>query len=86
MPGENLGKCQFFGMLPRIAKEIEKYDLMWSEEPVPKGMIQPMKRVAEHVNIPIALGKRLNSKTELKQYLESEIVDIMMFDCGKIGT
>ena len=71
-------------MLSRIAKEIEKYALMWFEEPVPKGMIQSMKRVVEHINIPIALGKRLSSKTEMKQYLESEIVDIMMFDCGKI--
>jgi len=85
MSGENLGKGQLFGVLPRIAKEIEKYDLMQSKEPVPKGMIQSMKRVVEHVNIPIALGKRLSSKTEMKQYLKSEVVDIMMLDCGKIG-
>jgi len=69
----------------RIGKKLEKYDLMWFEEPVPEGMIQSMQKVARHVNIPIALGERLNSKVELKQYLENGIVDIMMFDCGKIG-
>lgn len=69
----------------RIGKEIEKFSPMWFEEPVPAGMIQATKKVVQHVNIPIALGERFNSKMELKEYLENGIVDVMMFDCGKIG-
>ena len=69
----------------RIGKLLEKYNLMWFEEPVPVGMVKSMKKVADHVNIPITAGERLNSKTELKEYLESGAVDILMFDCGKIG-
>ena len=47
--------------------------------------IKSMKKVRDHVNIPITAGERLNSKTELKEYLESGALDILMFDCGKIG-
>ena len=73
------------GMAIKIGKKLEPYNLMWLEEPVPGGLIQSMKRVADHVNIPIALGERFFSKWELKEYLEQGIVDVMMFDVGKIG-
>lgn len=69
----------------KIGKMLEKYNLMWYEEPVPTGMLGAMKRVMEHVNIPIASGERLNSKLELKDYLENRAVDVVMFDCGKVG-
>jgi len=52
---------------------------------VPGGMVKSMKRVMQHVNIPITNGERLNSKTDLKEFLENGAVDILMFDCGKVG-
>ena len=69
----------------KIGKMLEKYNLMWYEEPVPGGMIKAMKRVMQHVDIPITNGERLNSKLELKEFLENGAVDILMFDCGKVG-
>jgi len=69
----------------KIGKMLEKYNLMWYEEPVPGGMIKAMKRVMQHVAIPITNGERLNSKLELKEFLENGAVDILMFDCGKVG-
>jgi len=48
-------------------------------------MIKAMKRVMQHVDIPITNGERLNSKLELKEFLENGAVDILMFDCGKVG-
>ena len=69
----------------RIGKLLEKYNLMWYEEPVPVGMVKAMKKVSDHINIPIAACERLNSKLELKEYLESGAVDIVMFDCGRVG-
>ncbi|MCK9357576.1 MAG: hypothetical protein M0R22_10625, partial [Dehalococcoidia bacterium] len=48
-------------------------------------MISMMKRVADAVNIPIAACERLNSKLDLKEYLEKGAVDVVMFDVGKIG-
>ncbi len=73
------------GTAIKIGKLLEKYNLMWYEEPVPVGMVKAMKKVADHVNIPIAACERLNSKLELKEYLESGVVDVVMFDCGKVG-
>lgn len=69
----------------RIGKMLEKYNLMWFEEPVPVGMVKAMKRVMQHVDIPVTNGERLNSKLELKEFLENGAVDILMFDCGKVG-
>jgi galactonate dehydratase len=69
----------------KIGKMLEKYNLMWYEEPVPGGMVKAMKRVMEHVNIPVTNGERLNTKLELKEFLENGAVDILMFDCGKVG-
>ncbi len=69
----------------RIGKMLEKYDLMWYEEPVPAGMVKAMKRVMEHVSMPVTNGERLSSKLELKEFLENGAVDILMFDCGRIG-
>jgi galactonate dehydratase len=69
----------------RIGKLLEEYDLMWYEEPVPWGMADMMADVRRHVNMPIAAGERFNAKTEIKEYLEKGAIDILMFDCGKVG-
>ena len=73
------------GTAIKIGKKLEQFDLFWYEEPVPVGMITMMKRVADAVNIPIAACERLNSKLDLKEYLEKGAVDVVMFDVGKIG-
>ncbi len=69
----------------RIGKLLEKYNLMWFEEPVTRGVVKSMKKVADHVNIPIAAGEGLSSKTELKEYLENGAMDIMMPEYAGIG-
>ena len=73
------------GTAIKIGKKLEQFDLFWYEEPVPVGMISMMKRVADAVNIPLAACERLNSKLDLKEYLEKAAVDVVMFDVGKIG-
>ena len=73
------------GTAIKIGKKLEQFDLFWYEEPVPVGMVTSMKKVADHVNIPIAACERLNSKLELKEYLEAGAVDVVMFDVGKVG-
>ena len=73
------------GTAIKIGKKLEQFDLFWYEEPVPVGMITAMKRVVDAVNIPIASCERLNSKLDLKEYLEKGAVDVVMFDVGKCG-
>lgn len=69
----------------KIGKLLEKYNLMWIEDPVPAGAVKSLKKVSDHLNTPIAACERLNSKMELKDYLEAGAVDIVMFDIGKVG-
>lgn len=73
------------GTAIKIGKKLEQFNLFWYEEPVPVGMVTSMKKVTDHVNIPIAGCERLNSKLELKEYLEVAAVDVVMFDVGKVG-
>jgi galactonate dehydratase len=73
------------GTAIKIGKKLEQFDLFWYEEPVPVGMVTSMKKVADHVNIPIAACERLNNKLDLKEYLEAAAVDVVMFDVGKVG-
>jgi len=73
------------GTAIKIGKKLEQFDLFWYEEPVPVGMITAMKRVVDAVNIPVAACERLNSKLDLKEYLEKGAVDVVMFDVGKCG-
>lgn len=69
----------------RIGKLLEEYNPMWYEEPVPPGDIEAMLKVRNHVNIPIAAGEKLFSKTELKEYFEKGAFDILMFDLAMMG-
>jgi galactonate dehydratase len=69
----------------RIGKMLEEYNPMWYEEPVPPGYIESMLKVRNHINIPIAAGERLSSKTELKEYFEKGAFDILMFDLAMMG-
>lgn len=73
------------GTAIKIGKKLEQFDLFWYEEPVPVGMVTAMKKVADAVDIPIAACERLNSKLDLKEYLEKGAVDVVMFDVGKCG-
>ena len=73
------------GTAIKIGKKLEQFDLFWYEEPVPVGMVTSMKRVVDAVNIPVASCERLNSKLDLKEYLEKGAVDVVMFDVGKCG-
>jgi galactonate dehydratase len=73
------------GTAIKIGKRLEPFNLFWYEEPVPVGMVTSMKKVSDAVNIPIAACERLNSKLELKEYLEKGAVDVVMFDVGKVG-
>ena len=69
----------------KIGRKLEPYDLMWLEEPVPEWQIKGLKKVQDHVGIPIAIGERFGFQRELKVYLEEGIGDIIMFDLGKAG-
>jgi L-alanine-DL-glutamate epimerase-like enolase superfamily enzyme len=69
----------------RLAKQLEKYDPLWFEEPVPPEMPEQMALVARGTSIPIATGERLNTKYEFARVLATGAANILQMNLGRVG-
>ncbi len=69
----------------RLAKRLEKFDLLWFEEPVPPENPNEMARVARQTSIPIATGERLTTKYEFARVLELQAASILQMALGRVG-
>ncbi|MGC8663704.1 MAG: mandelate racemase/muconate lactonizing enzyme family protein [Thermoplasmata archaeon] len=69
----------------KIAKEIEKFDPFWFEEPVPEEDIISMSEVRKGSNIPIAAGERIISRNRFWELLSQRAVDIIQPDVCHMG-
>jgi galactonate dehydratase len=69
----------------RIGRQLEQFDLYFYEEPVDPSDVGSLKKVSEHVNIPIAVGERLYTRYGFRQILENHAVDIIQPDLGSTG-
>jgi L-alanine-DL-glutamate epimerase-like enolase superfamily enzyme len=68
-----------------LARQLEPYDPLWFEEPVPPEMPEQMALVARGTSIPIATGERLTTKYEFARVLSSGAANILQFDLGRVG-
>jgi galactonate dehydratase len=64
---------------------LEDYDLYFYEEPVDPFDVEALKKVSDHVNIPIAVGERLYSRYGFRRVLENHAADIIQPDLGCTG-
>ncbi len=69
----------------RMAKQLERFDPLWFEEPTPPDVPDEMAKVARATSIPIAAGERLTSKYEFHRLLESGAASILQPDLGRCG-
>src|SRR6202161_1923617 len=69
----------------RLAKQLEPYDPLWFEEPVPPEMPEEMAIVARGTRIPIATGERLATKYEFARVLASGAANITQMTLGRVG-
>jgi len=69
----------------RLARQLEKYDPFWFEEPVPPGNSREMARVASATTIPVAAGERLVSRFEIAPLLEVQGARILQPALGRLG-
>src|SRR4051794_3016936 len=73
----------------RLAKAIEPYNPMWMEESVRPENYAAMKKVAEHVSIPLASGESNYGIYEFKELIERQALDFVQPDiccCGGVLT
>ncbi|MGA2776956.1 MAG: mandelate racemase/muconate lactonizing enzyme family protein [Steroidobacteraceae bacterium] len=69
----------------RLAKQLEAYDPLWFEEPVPPEMPEQMAIVARATSIPIATGERLTTKYEFARVLACGAANILQMNLGRVG-
>lgn len=69
----------------RLGKELEPYDPLWYEEPIPPDNYDEMAKVAASVRTPIATGERLTTKAEFASVLASGAASILQPALGRSG-
>ena len=69
----------------RLARQIEPYDPLWFEEPIPPDNPQEMAKVARQTAIPISAGERLTTKVEFARLLEAGGASILQPNLGRCG-
>jgi galactonate dehydratase len=68
-----------------LARLLEPYQPGWIEEPCPPEDIPSLKKVAEHVNLPVATGERYFTRYGFREVLESGAPDIIQADIIHAG-
>src|SRR5919197_2287939 len=69
----------------RVAKEVERFKLLWLEEPVPAENIEAMRDIRESTSTPICCGENLYLRWGFREILEKRAADIIMPDFQKAG-
>jgi galactonate dehydratase len=69
----------------RLGRKVEEQDIMFLEEPVDPSDPEALKKVSEHVHIPIAVGERIYTRYGFRRILELHAADILQPDIGNTG-
>ena len=69
----------------RMGREFEELRLAWFEEPLSCEDVDGHARLADALDIPIALGETLQSRHEFVPYLRADAVDIVQPDLTRVG-
>jgi len=69
----------------RVAREVEKFKLLWLEEPVPAENIDAMRDIRASTSTPICCGENLYMRWGFRELLEKRAADIIMPDFQKCG-
>jgi galactonate dehydratase len=69
----------------RVAKEVEKFKLLWLEEPVPAENIDAMRDIRASTSTPICCGENVYLRHGFREILEKRAADIVMPDFQKCG-
>jgi len=69
----------------QLARALEPLGLLFIEEPLLSENPEGLKQVAQLTSTPIALGERLHSRWDFKNFLTSGVVDIIQPDLSHCG-
>jgi galactonate dehydratase len=69
----------------RLARDLERFHLLWLEEPVPPENIAAMREIKQATSTPICAGENLYLRHGFRELISSQAVDIIMPDIPKCG-
>lgn len=69
----------------RLGRELEPFNPLWYEEPIPPDNLLEFAEVARQVRIPLATGERLTTKAEFGMLLRAGGVKILQPALGRVG-
>ncbi len=69
----------------RLGRKFEDWNIALFEEPVDPSDVEALKKVSEHVNIPIATGERIYTRYGFRRIMETRAADILQPDVGNTG-
>jgi galactonate dehydratase len=69
----------------RFCRRIEELDLLFIEEPADPFDLGALRKIAEHIDTPIALGERVYTRYGFRPILESRAADVLQPDIGNTG-
>ena len=68
-----------------LAKKLERFDLLFMEDPIPPDSVDSMAELASKTRIPIATGERLHTIYEFKEVLTKGAAQDLKLDAGLQG-
>jgi len=69
----------------RIAWEMEPFNLLWLEEPVPAENVDALRQVRNRSRTPICIGENLYMRWGFREALQQQVADVVMPDVPKCG-
>ncbi len=67
----------------RIAWEMEPFNLMWLEEPIPAENVDALRQVRARSRTPICVGENLYLRWGFRGLLQQQAADVIMPDVPK---
>jgi galactonate dehydratase len=74
-----------FHSAARVGRELERFDPLFFEEPLPAGDFGALRRLAESVRVPIAAGERCYSARECRLAIDSGGIAVLQPDVIHVG-
>jgi galactonate dehydratase len=68
-----------------VARDLERFNPSWIEEPVPPENLAALEKVSRHVSIPVATGERIHMRHEFRELFERQAADIVQADITTCG-
>jgi galactonate dehydratase len=68
-----------------VARDLERFNPSWIEEPVPPENLAALEKVSRHVSIPVATGERIHVRHEFRELFERQAADIVQADITTCG-